>query len=896
MPTSGNISEAQTRRQRIDPLLADSNWPVMPFQEGAALPSVATAVAEYPTDNGPADYALATAGRVLGIVEAKKLTVSPAGVLTQAERYARGVATSPFDFRGLRVPFLYSTNGEVIYFHDIRDQLNLSRKVKRFHTPSALEEALGRDLGNACAWFSANPNNHSRLRNYQREANAAVEKAIAERKRNMLLAMATGTGKTFTLVNQIYRLLKSGVARRVLFLVDRRALAAQAVRAFAAFEPEPNQKFNSIYSVYSQRFQREDFGDDEKFDPTILPGDHLLDPQAKHTFVYVCTIQRMAINLFGRGAVFTGEGDDIDDDATKLDIPIHAFDVIVADECHRGYTTAEQSIWRNTLEHFDAIKIGLTATPAAHTKAYFTDVVFRYEYSRAVREGHLVDYDVVKLRSDVRVEGVFLQEGEAVDYVDPDTGAETRDQLEDQREFQNTEIEKTVTSPDSNRKILTEIKKYADAHEEKYGRFPKTLIFAANDAGHTSHANELVKIAQEVFGRGESFVQKITGRSDRPLASIREFRNRPNPGIVVSVDLMSTGVDIPDLEYIVFLRPVKSRILFEQMIGRGTRKGEKHPDKSHFVVFDCFDGTLLEFFKNSTGVTAEPPEKPNRTIEQVIEDVWANRDRDYNVRCLVRRLQRVEKEMSGDARPLFEAHGIPDGDVGKYAAGLVAALKKDFTGEMKRLRDKPFQALLVNYPRRQSVFVRAIENEDTVTSEYLVRDGAGQEYKPADYLELFAKFVKENAEQIEAIRILLEKPKGWGTTALNELRNKLTAAPGQFTVEKLQTVHHAQYKKALVDIISMVKHAAKETEPLLTAPERVGIAFDRLTAERAFTPDQQAWLVRIREHLVANLSIDKEDFDTVPVLADAGGWGRANRVFNGELDELIQSMNEALAA
>lgn len=267
--------------------------------------------------------------------------------------------------------------------------------------------------------------------------------------------------------------------------------------------------------MYSQRFRREDLGDDEPFDPKVMPPEYLLQPQPKHTFVYVCTIQRMAINLFGRGAVWSGEGDEIDDDAAELDIPIHAFDVIVADECHRGYTTAEQSLWRNTLDHFDAIKIGLTATPAAHTKAYFTDVVFRYEYARAVREGHLVDYDVVKLKSDVRIQGVFLQEGETVDYVDPESGAETRDQLEDQRTFETTDVEKTVTSPDSNRKILTEVKKYAEEHEAKYGRFPKTLIFAANDVQHTSHADELVRLAREVFGRGDSFVQKITASVDR---------------------------------------------------------------------------------------------------------------------------------------------------------------------------------------------------------------------------------------------------------------------------------------------------------------------------------------------------------------------------------------------
>src|SRR5207302_920664 len=280
-----------------------------------------------------------------------------------------------------------------------------------FHTPAALREMVARDFETNCSWFGATPNRHPLLRPYQIEANTAIEQAIAERKRQMLVAMATGTGKTFTLVNEIYRLMKSGVARRILFLVDRRALAAQAVNAFASFEPEPGLKFDKLYEVYSQRFRREDLGDDQKFDPRVLPDGYLRDPQPGHAFVYVCTIQRMAINLFGRQAMFE-PGDDLDDDeAEQLDIPIHAFDLIVADECHRGYTSAELSLWRNTLEHFDAIKVGLTATPAAHTKAYFNDVVFRYGYQEAVREGHLVDYDVVNIDSDVRMKGVFLREG-----------------------------------------------------------------------------------------------------------------------------------------------------------------------------------------------------------------------------------------------------------------------------------------------------------------------------------------------------------------------------------------------------------------------------------------------------------------------------------------------------
>lgn len=130
-----------------------------------------------------------------------------------------------------------------------------------------------------------------------------------------------------------------------------------------------------------------------------------------------------------------------------------------------------------------------------------------------------------------------------------------------------------------------------------------------------------------------------------------------------------------------FLRPVKSRILFEQMIGRGTRKGDKFPDKSHFVVFDCFGGSLLEYFRNTTAVTAEPPEADGKTIAQIVEEIWQNRDRDYNVRRLVKRLQRVDKQMSGDARELF-ARYIPAGDVGAFAADLPGRIQAAFMETM----------------------------------------------------------------------------------------------------------------------------------------------------------------------------------------------------------------------
>lgn len=891
----GKESERETRDWHINPRLEAAGWTVAKFDSVARAREVkATAIEEYPTAGGPADYALADGGSVRGVVEAKKLTVGPQGVLTQAERYSRGIHQLPQYQGEFSVPFLYSTNGKIIRFHDVRDERNLSREVSGFHTPDALSEMLTRDSEAELGALAALPL-HPMLRPYQQEANEAIEQAIGARKRKMLVTMATGTGKTLTMVSEVYRLMKSGVARRVLFLVDRRALAAQAVRAFAGFEAEPSLKFDKIYSVYSQRFRPSDIEEGEKWDPKVMPNSLLTKPKLGDAFVYVCTIQRMSINLFDRAGALSREEEDADEDAEHLKIPIHAFDLVIADECHRGYTAQELSVWRKTLRHFDAITVGLTATPAAHTLAEFEHVAYRYEYERAVREGYLVDYDAVRVRSGVRINGVFLKEGDQVENVDPESGSRQLDLLEDEREYAASEVERKVTVPDSNRRILDEVKRYAEEHERQFGRFPKTLIFADNDLPHVSHADQLVDEARAIFGRGEAFVTKITGRVDRPLQRIREFRNRAKPGVVVSVDLMSTGVDIPDLEFIVLLRPIKSRILFEQILGRGTRKGEQCPDKSHFVVFDCFDGTILEYFRAATGMTIEPPVEPTRTIAQIVEDIWQNRDRDYNVRCLVKRLRRVDKQMSGDAVELF-ARFIPDGDVARFAADLPELIRRSFDTVMRILRDADFQQLMVSYPRVRSGFLVATTATDRVDSEWLIRAGVGREYKPADYLKAFVDFVRVHAEDVRALGILLSRPADWSPDALRELREALSVAPEHFTEANLRRAYKAARHKDLVDIISMVKNAALDTSPLLTAEQRVNAAVERVIDRRQLTPDQGEWLDYIRRHLVENLSIDREDFEVVPILSDHGGWMRANRVFGGRLDDLVADLNRELVA
>ena len=891
-------TEQETRKRRIDPKLEASGWKLIKYHESKHFSSYQShAIEEYPTSNGPVDYALVDQGQIIALVEAKRLGTDPQNVLVQAQRYAQGVKDSPFDFDGFRVPFIYSTNGKVFWFQDLRRSGSRSRKVSGSHTPGALREMLGKDVEACCNWFKDNPNRHPRLRPYQIEANDAVEDAICAGKRQMMLAMATGTGKTYVIVSQIYRLLKSGFAKRILFLVDRRALAAQAVNAFATFEVEQGLKFEQTFEVYSQRFQKGDFEDGEAFNPQVLPNSYLTDPQPGHAFVYVCTIQRMRVNLFGWQNSFEATDQDTDDesDATQVDIPIHAFDLIIADECHRGYSAQEISKWREVLDYFDSIKIGLTATPAMHTTAYFKDIVFRYDYERAVREGYLVDWDAVRIKSDVRMKGLFLNEGETVGLINTETGQESLDTLEDEREFDTSEIERKVTSPDSNRKIVEEIAKYAQEHERIYGHFPKTLIFGANDLQHTSHCDTLVDICRDVFGRGDAFVQKITGSSnvDRPLQLIREFRNRPNPAIVVTRDMLTTGVDIPALEFLVFLRPVKSRILWEQMLGRGTRLCDEI-NKTHFTVFDCFNGGLFEYFKNVTAFESEPPTKATRTYADVIEDIYQNRDRRYNVKSLVKRLQRIEKELGGDAREKF-AIFILDGDMKSFARDLPQRIENDFVNVMNILRDPEFQDLLVNYPRPKRGFIVSYETQDEVSSEWLLRQHDGELWKPEDYLVAFSRYVKENPEHIEAIEILLDRPADWNTEALSELRTKLARTKDHFSVDTLRKAHKLRYHKALADIISMIKHAANEDEAILSAEERVNMAFERINAGTTFTDNQMKWLERIRAHLIANLTIDKADFDTLPIFQREGGWNVANEVFGDHLESILHEFNEAVA-
>lgn len=891
--SSGKESEHTTRKKRIDIKLKSCGWLVVPMKFATDESKLTHhAVEEYPTDNGPADYALFVDGKIYGIIEAKKVKIGAQNVLEQAKRYAKGLNNSIGKWQECKVPFLYSTNGELIYFLDVRNKNNLSRQISTFHTPESQKAMFSYDQNVGFKWLEETPVQTDWLRYYQKDAIISIEQAIMRSNRRMMIAMATGTGKTSMAVAGIYRLLKSKTAKKILFLVDRKSLAAQTVQSFSAFGTPEGYKFDKEYELYSQKFRKEDF-EDEKFDSKVLPNEYLTNPDTSKTFVYISTIQRMAINLLGKKAVFDNQSgdEDEDEDAKELNIPINAFDVIIADECHRGYTSKDTNVWRSVLEHFDAVKIGLTATPAAHTIAYFGDPIYKYGVEKAIQDGFLVDYDAVKINSEVKIKGAFLQEGEQVEIIDVETGEGHIDQLEDEREFDTAKIEHEITVPESNKKIIQEYKKYALEFEKEKGRFPKTLIFAVNDIEHISHADQIVRICKDEFGRGDDFVKKITGSPsvDRPLQRIKEFRNRQEPGIVVTVDMLSTGVDIPALEFIVFMRPVKSRILWEQMLGRGTRLCPEI-NKDRFTIFDCFNGGLIEYFKNVSNFKINALLAEPLTIIQVIEKIYKNEDREYYTSVLVKRLRRIEKSMSGEAQEDF-AKFIPEGDVGKFASDLPGRLKNDFTQIMKLLMDKDFQKLLLDYKRPKKVFIRGLEVEDDVSSEVIIRL-KDKDLKPKEYLEAFTDFIKANADQMTALEILLNKPEKWNTSVLENIRQVLNQ--NDFKINELEKAHKIVYHKELVDLISMIKHAANN-EKLLSAEERVNRALEKIFEGKKLTEEQVQWLEHIKQHLIKNLTLDIDDFDLTPVFEMRGGLGIFKKVFTFQYRELVKEINKNIA-
>lgn len=883
-------SEKNTRKDSIDKLLKDAGWIVTPTKEDLTNSSK-EAIVEFETVSGPADYLLTFNGKAIAIVEAKKDNTSTEGVIAQAKRYAQDIDL-PKLYGEYKVPFIYSTDGNEITFQELHISNSIPRRVKGFHTPEALNELLSDSKNEALRELETEPviekYGQKGLRKYQKEAVEYAVKRILEGKRKGLVAMATGTGKTFMASALIYHLMRTGYFKRILFLVDRRSLASQAISAFSTFEPVTGQKFNTVYPVYFDRLFKGD-EDPKDLGAEQLQLKNLKNRQNVNSFVYVSTIQGLYATLTGRKVSYTDIEDEnweeLGDSEIKYnpDFPIDSFDLIISDECHRSIYNK----WKYVLDYFDSYQIGLTATPAAHTAAYFDchteKDIYYYPYEKAVHEGYLVDFDAVRIQTDIDMaKEIELQKGEAVEVRDRGGTYRFSTFLEDELNIQTASLERKVTVEDRNRKIVQEVLSYIKKGGE---RIPKTIFYAVNE----DHADQLVKLLQEEI-KDPDEIQKITYRIDKANSWIRHFRNEKKPSIVVSVDMLSTGVDIPQVENLVLIRPIRSRILYEQIIGRGTRLCNEI-GKTHFTVFDAVG--VIEFMQKEGGVMEPTAPSNTKSIEEVVEELENETNIDKNAKILANKLRRMDKNITEEGRQeLEDRFGIEKDGLLKLADSVQDRLSSKNEQELERWGDANWITFVKRYPRyRDGLIVSRERQAKIVTSEYLFKTTDGRDLKPEDYLESFKTYINDNKHTIQALRILLENPKDFTRKAFNELKEQLKNTPEMFTERRLQEAAEQIIEEETdADLYSFVSYAVYGGE-LISPQERVDNAFNTMKLDE-YTQQQLQWLNLVKNHLTRNVVVEKEDFNNLLTFKRKGGYNKANTDFNGELQYVIADVNQ----
>lgn len=890
------ISEGDTRKL-IDEQLAAAGWAVdsaqLTFAKGARPQRGQNlAIAEWPTETGPADYALFIGLTPAAIVEAKRKNVDVSAALQQAKRYSRGFRASPevvlpagnFGANAVfRVPFVFSSNGRPylrqlaekggVWFCDLRRPENLGHPLDGWYTPEGLNALLQRDDDRAHAELANAPFDYGfPLRPYQQKAILATEASIQEGQRAVLLAMATGTGKTKTCIALIYRLLKAKRFRRILFLVDRSALGEQAANAFKDTRMERLQTFADIFGIKE-------------------PDNPLPDAD---TAVHLATVQGMVQRV-----LYPSEG--------VAPPTIDQYDCIVVDECHRGYLLDRElsdtelsfrgyddyvSKYRRVLDYFDAVKVGLTATPALHTTQIFGAPVFTYGYREAVVDGYLVDYEPpIQVHTQLSNQGIAWKAGEEVKVYN--TGRQQIDLFKAPDEIK-------LKVDDFNRKVITrafnEVVCNYLAEELDPGSRRKTLIFCVSD----SHADMVVGLLKQAFAAQYGAVEddaviKITGAADKPLQLIRRFKNERLPNVAVTVDLLTTGVDVPEICNLVFLRQVNSRILFDQMLGRATRLCEFGGTdvKDSFRVFDA-----VRIFEAIGDMTAMKPVvvNPKISFAQLAQELATLKDESATELArdqFLAKLQRKKRHLSDQHRQDFEAKaGMPvQAFVQNLKAMPLAQVAAWFVqnpdlGELlDRRNDGPEREMYVS--EHADAFERA-------------ERGYGKAQRPDDYLRAFSDFIKTQGNQIPALVTVLTRPRELTRAQLRELVLALDRAG--FTETNLALAWREMTNQDIAArIVGYIRQAAIG-DALVPYAERVDRALQHLLAHpptgKPWSTPQRDWLKRIAAQTKANVLVDRSALDDPDLIfkREGGGFNRLDKVFNGQLQPVLDAFNDALWA
>lgn len=841
------------------------------------------AIAEWPTRSGPADYALFVGTRCIAVVEAKRRNKSVSSYIDQAQRYARGfrfeggaeAIGGPWDENGDKrfvVPFVFSANGRPylkqietesgIWFRDARKPTNQRRVLPDWPTPDGLRGTLEIDVDAAQADLKARPFDFGfPLRPYQRRAIEAVEAALAKDLRNLLLAMATGTGKTKLAIAMLYRLLAAKRFRRVCFVVDRNALGIQAAGEFATTRIVSAKTFADIFG---------------------LKGLDTITPESE-TKVHICTIQGLVNRV-----LFTDEPSEVP--------PVDQYDLMVIDECHRGYlldremSDAELSFrsqddyiskYRRVLEHFDAVKIGLTATPALHTVSIFGKPIFKYSYREAVIDGYLIDHEPpVQITTALSKSGIKFNKGEEIELINPRTGTIDLATTPDEILFEVDEFNKNVVTQPFNEVVAQELAKYIDPNLAG-----KTLVFAANDGHADIVVDELKKAFRAAYGEVEDgAIRKITGSVDRVGDLIRSYRNDSLPKIAVTVDLLTTGIDVPSIENLVFIRRVNSRILYEQMLGRATRQCPEI-GKETFRIFDAVD--LYLHLKDLTEMKPVVV-KTDLSLEQLFDEFARLEDEEHQhlvrEQILVKMRQRTRR-LNEQARALYQA------EAGETPEATLKRLTDEAPAAVAAwMREKPKLGRILDWDPNGTapVLIPISHHPDELVA---VTRGYGAGQKPEDFLDSFTAFVNSNMNTIAALTIVVQRPRELTRSALKTLRLELDAL-GYSDASLRRAWSDTKNEDIAASIIGFVRQAALG-DVLTPFDVRVKSAMQRILTKRAWTDVQRKWLKRIEEQILRELVVDRAALDEEPFSKD-GGFQRLNKVFGGQLEGVLSDINEEL--
>jgi len=928
-------------REHIDQALEQAGWKVQDYKSAHLHAGRGVVLRNFPlvSGHGFADYLLYIDGKAAGVIEAKKEGFPLVGVEVQAEKYSKGLpADLPAHIRPL--PFLYQSTGVETRFTNGLDPQPRSRPVFSFHRPETLAAMIprrsetSRDLhGASLAAEAAAPTLRGRLRTLpplsttglwpaQITAINNLEKSLAQDRPRALIQMATGSGKTFTAINFIYRLIKFAGAKRVLFLVDRGNLGDQTLKEFQQYvSPYNNFKFTEEFIV-----QR-------------LAG-NTLDTTAR---VCISTIQRLYSMLKGRDL------SDEDEEASvsglerlfkkpePLDynpaIPIETFDVIVTDECHRSI----YNLWAQVLEYFDAHLIGLTATPNKQTFGFFNqNLVMEYNHEQAVADGVNVDYDVYRIRTAITQTGSSVEAGYSVQLMNRETRTKRWERLDEDFAYDPDQLDRDVVAPDQIRTIVKAFrdKLFTDIFPGRT-EVPKTLVFAKDDA----HAENIVEILREEFAKGNEFAQKITYRTTgvTPKDLIKSFRNSYHPRIAVTVDMIATGTDIKPVEIVVFMRAVKSRTFFEQMKGRGVRVIKPDdlkavtPDattKDHFVIVDTVG--ICEQDKTD----ARPMEKkPSVAFEKLLQAVALGNTEEGVLTSIAGRLARMEHRITkADEQAISKASGglsLKD-----LSRGLVEAVNPDRQEERatqqfststpteqqiqqvataliqkaaKPFHDPKFRELLVEIKKKNELTIDHVSQDQVIEAGF----SADALARARTIVQSFEQFITQHKDEITALQVLYSKPykQRLKFEDIKDLANAIEKPPYLWNESQLwqayaalekSKVKGASGKRILTDLVSLVRFAIHQDNELVPFPERVNANFnawlgDQEREGKKFTDEQRQWLSMIRDHIAANMGVESDDFEYAP-FSQAGGLGKAYRLFPDGLQTIIESLNMALVA